>query len=237
MVGNARRTVNLQEGSARDLHLKPPGLHTCGWHLYVSEKDEWKRGSYKDNNGELLASMEQWTKLPAAKQKPYLDKAKKHRLEAKNQGSALDRALSHDFEECGGPWRLSASVTKRQADSSDGLPPKRRPAEWPIARVHIEREMDGMRLKQAWEHWQRKESKVWEEDPDFPGTVSMPEACFEGECLAVLTGAAWPSSSVGQIFALGIDERWMATRVVAMCGVQSGRAYYLCTCRKPWVNA
>ena len=30
------------------VHLKPPGLHTCGWHLYVSEKDEWKRVSYKD---------------------------------------------------------------------------------------------------------------------------------------------------------------------------------------------
>ena len=180
------------------VHLKPPGLHTCGWHLYVSEKDEWKRGSYKDNNEELLASMEQWTKLPAAKQKPYLEKAKKQRLEAKNQGSALDRALSHDFEECGGPWRLSASVTKRQADSSDGLPPKRRPAEWPIARVHIEREMDGMRLSQAWEHWQRKESKVWEEDPDFPGTVSMAEACFEGECLAVLT-----EEQRGQVAALG----------------------------------
>ena len=82
---------------------------------------------------------------------------------------------------------MSASVTKRQADSSDGLPPKRRPAEWPIARVHIEHEMEGMRLSTAWEHWQRTESKVWQEDPDFPGTVSMAEACFEGECLAVLT--------------------------------------------------
>ena len=119
-------------------------------------------------------------------------------MEAKNQGSGLERALSEDFEECGGPWRLSASLMKRQADSSDGLPPKRRPAEWPIARVHIEQEMEGMSLSTAWEHWQRTESKVWQEDPDFPGTVSMAEACFEGECLAVLT-----EEQRGQVAALG----------------------------------
>ena len=105
--------------------------------------------------------------MPAAEQEPYRAKAKKVRLEAKNQGSTLERALSHDFEECGGPWRLSASVTKRQADSSDDLPPEKRPAEWPIARVHIEHEMEGRRLSTAWEHWQRKEAKVWQEDPDF----------------------------------------------------------------------
>ena len=93
---------------------------------------------------------------------------------------------------------MSASVAKRQADSSDGLPPKRRPAEWPIARVHIEHEMEGMRLSTAWEHWQRTESKVWQEDPDFPGTVAMAEACFEGECLAVLT-----EEQRGQVAALG----------------------------------
>ncbi len=94
-----------------------------------------------------LASMEQWSKLPAAEQEPYRAKANKIRLEANNQGSALERALSQDFEECGGPWRLSASVMKRQADSSDGLPPKRRPAEWPIARVHIKHEMATDRIK------------------------------------------------------------------------------------------
>ena len=70
-------------------HLTPPGIHTCAWHLYVSEKDEWNHGSYDDNNGKLLASMEQWRKLPASEQEPYRLKAKQVRLEAKNQGLSL----------------------------------------------------------------------------------------------------------------------------------------------------
>ena len=93
---------------------------------------------------------------------------------------------------------MSASLKGEQADSSDGFAPARRPADWPIARVHIEHQMDGMNLSNVWQYWQRKESKVWQEDPDFPGTVSMAEACFEGECLAVLT-----EEQRGQVAALG----------------------------------
>ena len=55
----------------------PEGLHTCGWHLYVAEKDDWKGGSYGDNNAALQASMARWKHLPAEEQAPYLAKAKK----------------------------------------------------------------------------------------------------------------------------------------------------------------
>jgi len=93
---------------------------------------------------------------------------------------------------------LSASLKEEQADSSDGLAPARRPADWPIARVHIQQQVKGLNLAQVCERWQREESKVWQEDPDFTGTVSMAEACFEGECLAVLT-----EEQRGQVASLG----------------------------------
>ena len=37
-------------------HVEPKGRGTCGWHLYVAEKNDWKRGSYKDNSAELQAT-------------------------------------------------------------------------------------------------------------------------------------------------------------------------------------
>jgi len=87
------------------------------------------------------------------KQTPYLVKAEKIRMAAKNQGSALDRALRRSFEECGGPWGLSASLQEVQADTSDGLAPGMRPADWPIARVHIVEQMKKCNPAEVWAHW------------------------------------------------------------------------------------
>ena len=89
-TSNRARPVTVQ--------LQPEGHHTCGWHVYVAEKDEWKHGSYLENNATLQDTMPQWTRLPAVEQKPYLVKAKSIRVAANNQGSALDRALRHSVE-------------------------------------------------------------------------------------------------------------------------------------------
>ena len=62
-------------------------------------ENDWKGSSYKDNNAELQNAMQKWTQLPVEEQAPYLANAKKERLDSKNQGSALDRALRHGFEE------------------------------------------------------------------------------------------------------------------------------------------
>ena len=171
----------------------PEGAHTCGWHLYVAENPPAHRSSHQEAIAEVHDKMAAWKRLPPEEQAPYIAKAKKQRLVANNQGSALDKALRDGFEECGGPWRLSAchrfSRPWARQDNSHGLGPEKLPADWPIARVHIEQQMKDLNLATSLQHWQREEGKVWEEDLDFPDTVSMAEPCFEGECLAMLTEA------------------------------------------------
>ena len=192
--------ATTSSNKARPVTVKtsPKGRGTCGWHLYVAEKPLANYSSPQGNMAELQAKMARWKRLSAEEQAPYIAKAKKERLAAKNQGSALDNALRDKFEECGGPWRLSACLKEVRADSSDGLGPGRSPSDWPIARVHIEQQMRELNLATSCERWRREEGQVWGEDLDFPDTVSMAEPCFEGECLAVLTEA-----QRGKVAALG----------------------------------
>ena len=58
--------------------------------------------------------------------------------------------------------------------------------------------MKGMTLANVSEHWRREESKMWQDDLVSQETVSMSEACFEGECLA-----DFAEKQRGQVAALG----------------------------------
>ena len=145
------------------------------WHSYVEHQHRDPAQSSFDH---IVARRAEFNALPAEEKKPWAAKAKAKRTAASGQKSPLD-ALLCDQSECevsGGPWGLAAS-------RGNSL------SEWPLSRESVDQASRRVKVKQTAADFCKQQSCVWGEAADFPRTVSIECACYEGECVHDLTPA------------------------------------------------
>jgi len=152
-----------------------PQTKQTAWQSYVTHH---ARDPAQSSWEHIAARRAEFHALPAEEKKPWAAKAKAKRTAASGQKSPLDAILC-DQNECevsGGPWGLAAS-------RGNSL------SEWPLSRESVEQASRRVKVKQTAADFCKQQSCVWGEAADFPRTVSIECACYEGECVHDLTPA------------------------------------------------
>ena len=152
-----------------------PLSQQSAWHSYVAHQE---RDPAQCSWDHIAAKRAEFQALPAEEKKPWAAKAKAKRTAALGQKAPLDALLCNqsECEVSGGPWGLAAS-------RGNSL------SEWPLSRESVDQASRRVKVKKTAADWEKQQSCVWGEAADFPHTVSIECACYEGECVHDLTPA------------------------------------------------